>query len=89
MEWHYYQKHFVEKSTVHNFIDKMVSIYGVTKTFSVYEKRDGLNLFIYLETDDEEISRIFIDYFIEGIPLYGKPLDFDSLSLIYSGTITI
>jgi len=30
---------------------------------------DGNSLFIYLKTDDAKISRVFIDYFIESVPV--------------------
>lgn len=84
MKWYYYQRHIDEKPIVHNFIDKMIAVYGVTKNFSVYEKITGRELLIYLQTDDTEISRRFIDYFMEGIPRFDTPINIDSLTLIYS-----
>jgi len=55
-----------------------------SKTFSIYQKINGRELIIFLETNDVEISRAFIDFFIDGIPLFeNKPSDFDFLEKLY------
>ncbi len=69
MEWDRYKKSIGDKEIVDKFIDDTVSIYGSTKIFSVYEEIDGNNLFIYLKTKDAKISRRFIDYFKESVPV--------------------
>jgi hypothetical protein len=84
MNWHYYQKSVDEKQNIYDFIDSVIYLYGSSKSFSVYQKINGRELLIFLETDDTEISRRFINFFIDGVPLFGnKPTDFDSLTKIY------
>ena len=84
MNWHYYQKGIQEKEIIYQFIDSMVSLYGSSIKFSVYQKINGRELFIYLETDNEKISNEFIKYFTDGIPLFqNKPSDFEQLTKIY------
>ena len=84
MNWHYYQKGIDEKQAVYEFIDTMVSIHGSSKIFSIYQKIDGRELLIFLETDDPKISRFFIDYFVDGVPLFSNtPSDFDKLTKLH------
>jgi len=84
MIWHRYKPfHITEKSIVDNFIDKIIAMYGTTKTFSIYELIDGNELFIYLKTADTKLSRIFLDNFMESVWVPDPPSEFETLRLIH------
>lgn len=84
MSWHLFSMHVKEKPYVDDFIKTVNSAYDdlnkQKEPYFIYEGIEGNEISIYLNTEDLEIYRLFIDHFINGLSV-AEPKDLKSLTL--------